>query len=328
MNHLFVDTNIFLNFYHYDDDDLDQLGDLVKLIEQKEIEMYLPRQVEDEFYRNRESRIRDAIRRLEREELKFVIPQLCIGFEGTEELRKHEQGFQEARVRLAEKLRSLGSSQSLKADRVVRRLFEKGTRLKVTDDLYRRAHRRQALRNPPGKSNSMGDAVNWEVLMEHVPEKADLFFVSGDSDYQSALSRDDFPDFLQTEWFGAKGSKVFFFRTLAQLLDARFPSVEIASERAKEDAVRALEGGGSFEQICNALLGLREAGELSREQILRVVRAGVSGNRTLWTRNDGPGQISKILGEMVAGREDIIPGDEFAVFCRKFGLDTGKRIRR
>lgn len=42
---LFIDSNVFLSFYHLTSEDLTELNKLVDLLEEKEIRMYLPEQV-------------------------------------------------------------------------------------------------------------------------------------------------------------------------------------------------------------------------------------------------------------------------------------------
>ena len=43
-----------------------------------------------------------------------------------------------------------------------------------------RAVMRTRLGNPPGKSESVGDAMNWETLLIAVPEGTELYLVSED----------------------------------------------------------------------------------------------------------------------------------------------------
>lgn len=61
---LFIDTNIFLSFHHYTSDDLEELRKLAVLARQGEVELLLPKQVVDEFKRNRAGKIADALKRL------------------------------------------------------------------------------------------------------------------------------------------------------------------------------------------------------------------------------------------------------------------------
>ena len=47
--HLFIDTNVYLKFYHYSNDDLEELNKLLVLLDNEKLELYLPEQVINEF---------------------------------------------------------------------------------------------------------------------------------------------------------------------------------------------------------------------------------------------------------------------------------------
>lgn len=46
---IFIDTNIYLNFYHFSDDELEELKKLSVAIKKKDIKLYITRQVINEF---------------------------------------------------------------------------------------------------------------------------------------------------------------------------------------------------------------------------------------------------------------------------------------
>jgi hypothetical protein len=50
---LFIDANVFLSFYRFSSDDLEQLEKLTVLVKTGRIRLWLPEHVVDEFYRNR-----------------------------------------------------------------------------------------------------------------------------------------------------------------------------------------------------------------------------------------------------------------------------------
>jgi hypothetical protein len=58
--HLFIDTNVLLNFYAYSKDDLDQLEKLVNILKTNVVKLYVTQQVVDEFYRNRDSKLAES----------------------------------------------------------------------------------------------------------------------------------------------------------------------------------------------------------------------------------------------------------------------------
>jgi hypothetical protein len=45
----------------------------------------------------------------------------------------------------------------------------------------------KAQRRPPGKSDSLGDALNWEARLEEVARDEDIHIVTADGDFRSAL---------------------------------------------------------------------------------------------------------------------------------------------
>ncbi len=71
---LFIDTNIFLSFYHLTSEDLEELRKLAVLLDQKKVVLYVTDQVRAEFNRNRETKIADAVKRLTDQRLNLQFP--------------------------------------------------------------------------------------------------------------------------------------------------------------------------------------------------------------------------------------------------------------
>ena len=79
--HLFLDTNIYLSFYHYTSDDLEELRKLGVLIESKNLTLHVPDQVVFEFRRNREAKFADALSKFKKEGLDKNFPQIMLAYE-------------------------------------------------------------------------------------------------------------------------------------------------------------------------------------------------------------------------------------------------------
>ncbi len=62
--HVFIDSDIFLSFYHFTMDDRKELKKLVDLIKNQSITLYLPEQVINETRRNRATKINDTLENL------------------------------------------------------------------------------------------------------------------------------------------------------------------------------------------------------------------------------------------------------------------------
>ncbi|RQW22335.1 hypothetical protein EHS17_14655 [Rhodobacteraceae bacterium CH30] len=84
---LFIDTNIFLSFFHLSNDDLDELHKLAVLLEEKQITLWLTEQVRDEFFRNRENKISEAVKKLSEQKSKPQFPQVCKDYDEYPDIR-------------------------------------------------------------------------------------------------------------------------------------------------------------------------------------------------------------------------------------------------
>jgi len=58
---LFIDTNIFLDFYHLSGADIEELHKLTALLDEGDLKLFVPCQLCEEFKRNRDSKIKDAM---------------------------------------------------------------------------------------------------------------------------------------------------------------------------------------------------------------------------------------------------------------------------
>jgi predicted nucleic acid-binding protein len=201
---LFIDTNIFLSFYHLTSEDLEELRKLAVLLDQKKVSLYITDQVCAEFARNRESKISDAIKRLTDQRLNLQFPQLCKDYPEYSELRDLQKNYEAVHSALLEKVDRDVAEHTLKADKTIQELFGKANVLKTSAELIEKARLRIQIGNPPGKEGSLGDAISWEALLEECPEGQDLFFVTDDRDYVSVLNESLFKEFLFDEWKGVK----------------------------------------------------------------------------------------------------------------------------
>src|SRR5438093_13660560 len=93
---LFVDTNTFLSFYHFSSDDLDQLRKVIDLIKSGQIRLILPEQVRDEFWRNRDVKIADALKTAREQLFSKQFPQMWKDYDGYKALRGLLRAYEEA----------------------------------------------------------------------------------------------------------------------------------------------------------------------------------------------------------------------------------------
>lgn len=188
--HLFIDTNIFLNFYTYPDDDDGVIDGLLENIGPNKIVLHLPKQVENEFERNRESKLHGAVTEFQNSKFPNAVPN---HMRGTEAARNYQDAIkiaESAKKTLIANATGLALQNDLPVDKKITELFNKSQKYAEDDATFKLAIERSQRGNPPGKGESVGDRYNWEVLLKHVPA-GDLHIVSKDGDYASPLANLD-----------------------------------------------------------------------------------------------------------------------------------------
>lgn len=276
---LFIDTNVFLSFYHLTSDDLEELRKLTVLIEKGEITLHLPNQVIDEFYRNRETKISDAIKRLKDQRLNLQFPQLCKDYDEYPKLRDLQKEYEKYHAALIKVITVDVENNSLKADEIIDSLYKKATIIATTDELVSKARLRMEIGNPPGKNESLGDAINWESLLKNVPDNEDLYLIADDRDYFSSLDENKPREFLVKEWSKKKSSGVIFYRRLSPFFKEHYPDINLASELEKELLIKTLSGSPNF-AITHIVIGkLSKYGDFSTAQANQIAEASLVNNQ-------------------------------------------------
>jgi predicted nucleic acid-binding protein len=223
MINLFIDTNIFLSFFHLTSEDLEELKKLIVLMKNDEIRLFLPEQVRNEFTRNRGTKIVDAMRKLQDAKFNLSFPLFAKDYPEYAEVRDLMKKADGLHAKLVEKIRDDAEDGKLSADKIILALFDKAKNIGTDEKLYLEALKRVRLGNPPGKEDSMGDAVNWECLLKEVPNGENIYIVSGDKDFRSQLTEGEPNEFLDKEWSKKKESSLLFYTEISDFLNGIFP---------------------------------------------------------------------------------------------------------
>lgn len=305
---LFIDTNIFLSFYHLAGEDLEELKKLVVLIEKGKVQLLLPTQVRSEFDRNRDAKIADALRHLRDQKLNFKFPQLSKGYDEYASLRKLQKNYEKTHAKLLEKIQTDTDSNSLAADKLVRKLFKLATDLEATEEHLAKARLRMDLGNPPGKKGSLGDAINWETLLAADLDSDDLHFVTEDRDYFSPLNPDEFDSFLTKEWAdNGFFPELVVYKKLSGFFKAKFPEIKLASEIDKDLLIAQLAGSGSFAKTHSVVAELSQFSDFSVSQVDAILAAAVSNHQVGWIVGDA--DVKTFLQSIIEGKEEKVDSD-------------------
>ena len=301
---LFVDTNVFLSLYAFSDEDIEQFRNLFILSQEGEIDFLLTQQVIDEFWRNREAKISESIVSIrQKSNLKMPAPVRELP-EATLLLKSHRD-FEDKRQALVDAFLKKAAGHKLKADELIVDIFKKSTVIEVTEDILERARKRVVLGNPPGKSGSYGDAINWECILEKIEILDDLYFVSRDKDYSSSLHDGRFNEFLSRELSDSRAALIFYFGSLRAFMDEKFPKIEIEAFNAALDAVQSLESSGSFLNTHIAISKLAACDNFSTNLVKRMIVAAEENS-----------QISSII-------QDVDVQQFYASLLEEFGTMLG-----
>jgi predicted nucleic acid-binding protein len=301
---LFIDTNILLSFYALNQEDLAELHKLIETIDKQQITLLLTDQVVDEFNRNREQRIDGAIKSLRTQTFNPQFPQLCEDYPEIDILREALKHYEQAHGSLTKKILADIKTKTLTADRIIQSLFSLGKKFVPTPTILDRARLRMGIGNPPGKNNSLGDAINWECLLDQVSEHEDLYFVTGDKDYCSPLNDDEFSEFLLTEWYNKKQTKIYFYKRLSSFCKEQFPEITLATVRDKEFLIRELVNSQSIANTQAAIAKLSYYSEFTAAQVNTIVSAAIANRHVVWSIEDD--LVRSFLSSVVANNKQYL----------------------
>jgi hypothetical protein len=285
--HLFIDTSTFLTFYAYTSDDLDELKKVAGLINVDKLKLYIPEQVADEFYRNREAKLAESLTAFSGGGITKTIPRFMADYPEAKEFSDALKAFQQARDKLAQKARQDALAKLLPADDVFAKIIGAAGLISATDEILQQANRRRLRGNPPGKKDSLGDQINWEILLDQVPADKELHVVTKDGDYGSALDPNMPQQFLATEWKQKKNADLHLHRQLKPFLNAHFADIKLAVDIEKQLAIDALIYSGSFSSTHSAIGALKHhIDDLKWPEVEQIFEAGISNNQIGWIGTD------------------------------------------
>ncbi|KVZ09031.1 hypothetical protein WL80_01290 [Burkholderia ubonensis] len=239
--HLFVDTNVLLDFYSYAKDDLGQLKRLIEHLHPDGICLHLPQHVINELERNRETKLKTSAEQFKKESFPTAIPRHMQDYPQAKEYSAAVDTALKMRTALINQAAADAGNKTLAADKVIEALVEKATVYPDDDGIYACALQRMQKGNPPGKAGSVGDQYNWEFLLAGVPNE-NLHIVSKDGDYSSLLNTGKPHPFLHKEWKDRKSADLHIYGELRTFIDKYLTSLEEETAATKQAPEAPAEG--------------------------------------------------------------------------------------
>ncbi|MGW8393708.1 PIN domain-containing protein [Pseudoduganella sp. HUAS MS19] len=284
--HVFIDTNILLNFFHFTKEEIHALSNVFASHEHGAASVHLTEQVCHEFSRNREGKIKDALKKFKDVKFAAQLPAFMKQYEEYEKIREKSSELQELAKSISRKVDVDVIKKSLITDTLITDIFDKSDPIPTTVDLYAKAQMRMALGNPPGKNGSIGDAVNWLALLDAVPEAEDIHVISEDGDYYSALDEVRPHPFLQQEWKEKKSGELRVYRTLSSFLKEHFDGVAFSYDKNKEMLIDSLSESRSFAETHQLISRLEQFSYFSLKEVQRILAAALTNNQFRWIIGD------------------------------------------
>ena len=317
---LFIDTNIFLHFYEYSGDDLDELRKLTVLIKNSDLKLFLPQQVIDEFKRQRDGTLAKCLNDFKRAKFETQFPQVTKHYDQYQKMREAIQVYDENKQALLKRLKDDIIKNKLKADDVIKGLFSKAKKIPLTDEVIQKAKLRFDLGNPPGKHKSYGDAINWITLLDEAPDFEPFVFISDDNDFYSEFDNKLFNPYLFEEWNKKKISELKHFKNLTDFFRENYPEIKLADELEKNLLIEKFAASGTFATTHSLLNRLAEINDFTREQVNDILLAAVSNSQIYWIASDE--DINDNLTKIIVKHTDLIDPDLFNQFLVLYPQDS------
>jgi hypothetical protein len=209
---------------------------------------------------------------------------------------------------------------SLKADEIVTGLFKKATKPEFKQEHYLSALMRTRRGNPPGKNETVGDALNWETLLVTVGEWTDLYLVSDDKDYRSQLSEGVFNEFLREEWKTKKSATLYYYSKISDFFKDCFPDIKIASQVEADFAINALSNCGSFASTHVHIAKLDSIDQFTPEQVERLIKIAAQSSQVGWIIDDA--DVGAFYAKLLFSYAKVIKPEDLEILLEL--VDKGK----
>lgn len=182
---------------------------------------------------------------------------------------------------------------------------------------------RTAIGNPPGKNSSIGDAINWTILLSNVPSKEPLHIISEDGDFYSSMNEDAVHPFLEDEWKRCKNSSLYGYRTLSAFMKVYFDGVAFSFDKTKEGLIDDLQTAGNFAAVHQLIAKLESYTYFSLKEVECILSAAVENDQFGWIATDN--DVSDFLNRVAVARVASINTPEQRELLQKVVAEQEKR---
>lgn len=303
MHHIFIDTNIFLDFYResHQENTPQKLNEILQKIQNSpnNYKIYLTDNLKDEFYRNRAKVLKDQYDQLN-SKLKLTglgIPTVIRTLELHAPFQESLNNLERAKQAMLNDFLERSKNKGFEQDRFMEEFFNISEIYKFKQEEKDKARDRYDFGYPPGKNKTYGDALSWLHLLNEVPEGQSLYLVTRDNDFKNPLDSKDLHPFLKQEWQDLRKGELYLIDSLNILfhtLDATDQEIE---KSYISELIDDLVQSGSFQSTHNIIAELKEyIDKFDVEQLAKIFRGFYSNPQFNWISTDT--DIKVFLGRL------------------------------
>lgn len=217
---LFIDANIYLNYFKMSSENTDSLSVLLEILKtKKNLCLLLPEQTMQEYSRNRSNVINETKIALKKQKnFKPVLPPIVrnsLEAKKIKKLLKKVNSYYEKIIKRHD--RELKNENS-KIDKVISEIFDKATKVLEEKDIIDKAFYRMLKGNPPGKKDSYGDAIIWESILNKFTNE-NLAIVTNDGDWLEKYDKENLNRFLCKEWQKKTKKRIKVYSSLGKFIN-------------------------------------------------------------------------------------------------------------
>ena len=304
-NHLFLDTNILLNFYESSASRHENLESLLEALDSNDWKLWINEQLVNEFWKNRTKCFGEALSEFKKNAVGGNgLPNIVREHAKFKTLREYFGKAKTIKQEIVESIERQLTDQTLEIDCTIKKILGKGYQTVSVDEVFSEARQRSLLGLPPGKSNDIGDRVHWVSLIRSLPKKANLHVISKDGDFGSNKSFDTNSSFLRNEWKQKNQGNFFIWSYLNEFLSTCVPSAKTARREEYSRLITDLEESQSFEVTHRVVAKLGNLTRLEPTHAEKLSKAILSNEQVHWISTDK--DVARLINLLVNNFRDSL----------------------
>lgn len=255
---LFIDANIYLNYFRMSSENTGSLGVLLKILKtKKSLRLLLPEQTLQEYSRNRSNIVNETKLALkEQKNFKSVLPPIVRNWSEAKKIKKLFKELNFCYEKIIKRHDGELKNEDSKLDKVISEIFDKAIKVSEEKDIIDKAFYRMLKGNPPGKKDSYGDAIIWESILNKWINES-LAIITNDKDWLEKYDKENLNRFLFKEWQKKTKKRIKVYSSLGKFINdfERKPTI-------KKETIEREEKLGSMTDITEGVISVRDAASI------------------------------------------------------------------